>query len=179
MPGNDADNLVALMTSAIEQLDFDGEFPASDMVELIRQGHSAATLAGAGRRDFIGRAREWVASLSPKLITFGKEDKRILSDAILEQLKYLRQFAADAEDMTPDAIRARARMYAGATRATYSKTRYSKLKLPAQPGVGTECLTNCRCYWEVNGKYARWIRTSDDSCSTCREREGKYRRVRV
>lgn len=76
---------------------------------------------------------------------------------------------------------ARAAMYAGAIKESYWKGQTKILPLPAMPAQGTQCLTNCGCYWDIRpldeakGDYdAYWMRGKNDSCQTCLEREAQW-----
>jgi hypothetical protein len=80
---------------------------------------------------------------------------------------------------------ARAAMYAQSIKTPYWRGRTKLLPLPAMPAEGTQCLTHCGCFWEVDtldgdGNYdAYWRRGKDDSCQTCIQREGDWSPVKI
>lgn len=131
--------------------------------------HAAAMLAGAGVDD-----------LSPTMRTSVTRD-------LTYQLSFLEQFGVviqEADAFMPG-WQARAAMYARSIQVPYWKGATRLLPLPAMPGEGTDCLTNCKCSWEVsqlegdNNYDAYWRRSVDDSCATCRQRELSWSPVRI
>lgn len=106
-------------------------------------------------------------------------DRAALIEVLGNQLDYLEAFTLEIErgTLTDAQIAARARLYAGSLKETWSRAATRGLDLPAHPGVGTQCLVNCGCRWEIDAHpedgevYAYWRRGKDDSCDTCRARE--------
>lgn len=101
---------------------------------------------------------------------------------VADQVAYLGKFTSDIEagryDQSPDALRARLLMYAGALKSAASRGRYAAWPLPYWPAEGTQCHTNCGCAWRVDvlsledlNADAYWQRAKDDSCTTCKTRE--------
>ena len=95
---------------------------------------------------------------------------------------YLRRFSqliSESEEWQ-DRWESRAVMYAESVKTPYWRAATGFASLPALPGQGTACLTNCRCSWrsrEVgNGLITLWTweRFSRDSCHTCVERGLKW-----
>ena len=108
----------------------------------------------------------------------GKDERDVL-DAVKRivgaQIDYLNGFtdqveAGDYEDR-PDALKARAAMYAGSVKQSYWAGKTDGYDLPAYPGDGSsECLGNCGCAWDIRDDGAYWVRGKDDSCATCVQR---------
>lgn len=89
------------------------------------------------------------------------------------QVNYLGKFTDAIEqgkyDDTPDALKSRLDMYAGALNTTWSQGRYPDM--PFYPGEGTECLTNCKCSWQDEGDGSfTWVLNAKESCPTCLSR---------
>ncbi len=144
------DKLLARASSAMTK-------PDKDMRRAIATAHSAAAYAAIKERT----------GVMPKGLS--KAERNDLKARVVEQLKYYDKFAKAAGDMSDAAVGARAGMYAGAVRGTYYGQRYPGL--PFQPGVGTDCLTNCRCDWVDNGDGSfNWTLDAKESCPTCLSR---------
>ena len=84
------------------------------------------------------------------------------------QVEYLGKFTDQVEqgkyDDTPDALRARLDMYAGAIRGTYYQGKYPSLD--QVPGDGqTRCMTNCKCGLEERDDGIHWI--IDEAAENC------------
>lgn len=115
----------------------------------------------------------------------GAKDK--LSEIIGEQIDYLDAFADTIErDGWRDAMAARARLYAGSIKTSYSAGKTNLLPLPGYPAQGTQCVTNCKCEWEIRTINAQredydcyWRRAADDSCETCIGRERRWQPYRI
>ena len=112
---------------------------------------------------------------------FTNDDKDALSEFMLAQRGFLVSFANDLDNMSVGQIIARSNMYAKSTRTMFEFGRSRSIgipDLPVYPGVGSECLVNCKCHWRYEkrkGKwYAYWERTVEESCPTCVDREKKY-----
>lgn len=106
------------------------------MARTITEGHLAAY--------YLGRE---VDTLSPQA-------KRAVTEAAQAQLDYLNPFADEVAAGTylerPDALAARAALYAGAVKSMWSRATWWDWPLPWHPGDGsTPCLGNCRCFWEA------------------------------
>lgn len=110
---------------------------------------------------------------------------RIAERELAQQLGYLQAWAEElqragtASGVSEAAVRARARLYAGAIKATWSEARYAGIPLPYHPGQGSECMVNCLCNWRVEqleeeGNYdAYWIMAAAEHCSTCPARQAR------
>ena len=145
-----------------------------EMRAILARAHTAAWLAGTAER--LG-----VPLDSPLLsqARLSRAERADITAAVEEQLKYLRGFVDDMDSLSEAQIAARANLYAGATRSTYSKAANADWSLPFFPGEGTECKTNCGCSWlidvideDAGDADATWLRSFDDSCKTCVDREG-------
>lgn len=111
-------------------------------------------------------------------------DRTALRQIVADEWRYLDQFARQASfgGLSQAQIEARARMYANAGHRSAEAGRaasYSGLTLPAFPGVGTDCRSNCRCSWDIKETEfawtAYWRRHASDSCATCVSRESAYK----
>lgn len=99
-----------------------------------------------------------------------------LAYAIERQLDYAQTFQGDIVrgDVSPEQLRARATMYAGASVRVYEEGRaaaHEGLVLPTYPG-DTDCKTNCRCTWIITEFEDRWecwwaLEPSSNHCETC------------
>lgn len=131
------------------------------MEQAIRRSQTAAYIAATAER--LGTTPALVKGLS-------RAERKELDARIAEQLKYLDGFVADlkAGKLTMAQAQARAAMYAGASRGTYYATRYQGL--PFYPTEGSECMTNCKCSWEQQGKQFYWRMAAIEHCPTCSSR---------
>lgn len=162
--------LIGTATDALER-----QYPAgtdaweAEVARQLARYHGAAMLAGAD-----------VAALTPAMRTAVTRDLAI-------QLAFLRQFgvAVRSGKQWERGYQARAAMYARSIQVPYWQGATKLLPLPAMPAEGTQCLTNCKCQWEVqqlegDGNYdAYWRRAADDSCQVCRQREQEWSPVRI
>lgn len=168
--------LVARDIAAITRELLDGGTVANwerRMLEAIARGHAAAAIAGTAERLGIAAGSKL---LNERNLSRAERDE--IKRAVAGQAPYLRGFAADvaAGRLSDAQIAARAGLYAGATRATWGKARWSGAGLPAMPGDGsTECLTQCGCAWAYRDGAYYWERGKDDSCPTCISREARWR----
>lgn len=114
--------------------------------------------------------------------------KKIVTADIAEQLSYLRNFAAVIEQGNGEFMqgwRSRAQMYARSIQTPYWRGATQMLPLPAMPGQGTQCKTNCGCSWDVqqldgDGNYnCYWRRGKKDSCQTCMQREQDWAPLQI
>lgn len=135
------------------------------MEQAIAKGHLAAYLTGASERL---RVPVGGALLNERNLS--RAERAEVRAAIARQLRYLDGF--DPSTMTPAAARARAEMYARATRETYSRARWFGYELPFHPCEGTDCLTNCLCSWRVDDAagVAYWQLGDAEHCDTCSTR---------
>lgn len=143
------------------------------MLDAIARGHAAAAIAGTAERLGVAAGSKL---LNERNLSRTERDE--IKRAVAGQMPYLRGFAADvaAGRLSDAQIAARAGLYAGATRATWGKARWSGAGLPAMPGDGsTECLTQCGCAWAYRDGAYYWERGKDDSCPTCISREARWR----
>lgn len=173
---NPLNSLLATMLSDIDEIcdemdagrmnddDFQGL-----MTETLLEHHLAAYLAASGARQADEEA----------VVRVG--------EVVKEQLKYLNKFADTVgRNGWETAYRARARMYAGSIKVSYSLGDTKLLPLPGYPAQGTECRTNCKCGWQVKVVDSSrehydcyWRRHADDSCPTCVEREQQWNPFKI
>lgn len=143
------------------------------MLDAIARGHAAAAIAGTAERLGVAAGSKL---LNERNLSRTERDE--IKRAVAGQMPYLRGFAADvaAGRLSDAQIAARAGLYAGATRATWGKARWSGAGLPAMPGDGSsECLTQCGCAWAYRDGAYYWERGKNDSCPTCISREARWR----
>lgn len=164
--------LAALMVQAIAVVPNVGSVTWQREIErVIARGHMAAWLAGTAERLGIP-----VDSPLLSRSRLSRAERRELQQTVDAQLRYFRGFQADMQGMTEAQIAARAGLYAGATRTTYSTQRWGDWQLPFQPGEGSECMVNCRCHWEVEDTgdgtgAAMWhLGAAERHCVTCPSR---------
>lgn len=116
-------------------------------------------------------------------------DSKLAQD-IKTQLDFLSQFKVEIQGAKEwqAGWNARAEMYARSIQTPYWRGATKMLPLPAMPGDGTtQCLTNCRCAWNVvpvdeeAGDYdAYWVYgATERHCQTCRERESQWSPLRI
>ena len=143
-----------------------GRIGVNDWQQLVARdlltGHYAAYMLGFGSKDIGPSGKETVGTL------------------IAEQIDYLNRFAdaIDVDGWRP-AFGARALMYSGSVKESFWRGRTFGLELPYYPAQGTDCLTNCKCAWNIDwldqeelNADCTWIRGADDSCETCIARAG-------
>jgi hypothetical protein len=153
------DKLVALAATQIAQIH---AAPGSAawvraMEAALVKAHTAAGMVGISQRT----------GVEPRGLS--KAERADIKRAVAEQLPYLQRFAKDAGDMTPEAVAARAAMYASAIKATYGEARYPGL--PFYPTQGSECMVNCKCSWRDDGQGAyTWVLSAAEHCTTCKSR---------
>lgn len=175
--------LAKLMSASIAALPDPGS-PAwqREMERIIARGHTAAWIAGQAER--LGVKPDSPLISQARLSRAERAEIRGVVDA---QLRYFKGFQADIAGMSEAQIKARALLYVGATQETYSKTRWADLPLPFHPTEGSECITRCRCSWEVqklegDGNYdAYWkMGAVEVHCTTCPTRaSGSPYRIRA
>ena len=129
---------------------------------LIVEQHAAAYFAGQGTNTLTARG------------------DRELGALMQSQFDYLAGFAADVDQLSDAQARARAALYAGPLRATYSRGQLALWDLPYHPGEGTPCRGNCHCRWriivedleELNA-HATWVLGTAEHCEGCRSRAAR------
>lgn len=139
----------------------------AQMAKTIGDGHRAAFLLGADTRELSPQARNYLAR------------------TIADQLGYLKGFVTDVRaGRVGDAMMAaRAALYAGALKATFSRAKWWDWPLPFHPTVDCICHTVCGCKWDgrdldhekLDGNFY-WILTPHphtDHCPTCIDRYNK------
>lgn len=151
------------------------------MLDAIASGHAAAAIAGTAERLGIAAGSKLLNERN-----LSRAEREEIKKAVMGQLPYLRQFAADvaAGKLSDAQIAARAGLYAGATRATYYRGRWAGWDLrglPVPADGGTSCVSNCKCVAYVEGD--RWIyeTTAAEHCPECLSRAAKspYALVRL
>lgn len=80
----------------------------------------------------------------------------------------------------------RAQMYGASTVTEYWEGRTSGLPLPAMPGQGTQCLSNCKCSWDIQwlnkakgDADCYWKLHPAEHCQTCETRAEMWNPVRI
>lgn len=143
------------------------------MLDAIARGHAAAAIAGTAERLGVAAGSKL---LNERNLSRAERDE--IKRAVVGQVPYLRNFAADvaAGRLSDAQIAARAGLYAGATRASYSKGRWSGRGLPAYPADGgTACLVNCKCSWVERGGMMYWELGTAEHCPDCESRAAQWR----
>lgn len=116
------------------------------------------------------------------------KDIRSVKGLVAAQVEYLDNFTLEIQGASEwqAGWNARAQMYAESIKVPYWKGATKVLPLPAMPAEGTQCLTRCRCIWDVDaldeeaGDYnAYWRRGAGDSCQTCRERAAQWSPLQI
>jgi len=126
------------------------------------KAHTAAFMAGQAER--LGVSVSTLKGLS-------RAERNTIKELVSAQIDYLRGFASALDGLSEAQIAARAALYAGAVRTTYSRTRFPRL--PFYPGEGTECKGQCKCSWQDNGDGSyTWVLGAAEHCATCRGRAG-------
>lgn len=104
------------------------------------------------------------------------------------QAAYLDKFTIEIKDGSrwENGWNSRAAMYAESIKAPYWAAKTKMLPLPAMPTEGSQCLTRCKCMWDVEmvdaeaGDYnAYWRLGSGESCQTCAERAAQWSPLQV
>src|SRR3990167_5408349 len=112
-----------------------------------------------------------------------------LNERIRQQWEFLDGFAADirAGKLTPEQIKARARMYLDNGQASLQEGAVARLGiplLPAYPKDGqSECLGHCRCWWDIRqvegGFDCFWTLRPAEHCSTCENSAALWSPIQV
>lgn len=118
-----------------------------------------------------------------------QNDIRQAEIAARRELTYLAQFRDElaAGSVSERQALARVGMYAGGNREQFERAHSDALglpRLPAYPGVRTDCRKNCKCSWRIvrlgNGDFdCFWQRSPVDSCDTCKTRERAFNPLQV
>ena len=105
-----------------------------------------------------------------------------------DQFKYLQNFATvigSSSDYN-SSWESRARMYGASTYTEYWEGKTEGLPLPAQPGQGTQCRSNCKCSWEIvwidkakGDADCYWRLGNAEHCQTCEVRAEMWNPVRI
>lgn len=149
-----------------------------DMRQALARAHTAAYLVGLSER--LGVPLD-SPLLSEKRLS--RAERNELKAYVQTQLSYLAGFVGDIQAglLSEAQIRARAALYAGATRGTYSEGRWGNISLPFHPTQGSECGANCKCNWEIVNlagygnvdAYWRMGAVETVHCETCPRREAR------
>lgn len=159
-------NLTALALAAIERLDFSKSGWQAAMEKIIARSHTAAALAALAERG--GKIRSFFAKFVG-IHALPRAEQKTIKTAVQKQLDYLKGFVADAGGMSEAAIKARAALYAGAVRNTFSQIRSPGLPFHPADG-GTPCKMNCKCSWEQDGDNYIWTLHPAEHCDGCLRR---------
>lgn len=161
---------VADLTLELEQQDRTVDSWQKDMEAALTRYHLAAYMTGQA---------------SP---VFDRQGIATVQGLVTAQLEFLDNFALVIKSGSEwqRSWNARAAMYAESIKVPYWRGATKVLPLPAMPCEGTQCLTRCRCLWDITtidedqGDYdARWIRGSGDSCMTCVQRAADWSPLRI
>lgn len=163
--------LIRVSTDALESAYPDG-VPAwqSEVSRQLARYHGAAMLTGAG-----------VDNLSSAMRTATQKD-------LAAQLDYLRQFGVAIQEAGAwqAGWQSRAAMYARSIQIPYWQGATKLLPLPAMPGDSGQCLTNCRCLWNIeqldgeNNYDCYWVLgETEEHCQTCNQRTQEWAPVRI
>lgn len=138
------------------------------MEELIMRYHIAGFMRGADSE------------------TVSKAAKDKILEFVNIQFGYLDNFALEIVDSEEwvNGWNSRAKSYALAIKVPYWTGKTKMLPLPSMPAEGTDCLTQCKCKWDIKQLSpdvysAKWVRHSSDSCTTCVQRASEWSDLRV
>ena len=154
--------------------------------------------AGISIDNWLEDMRQILAQMFPAAWMAGQNDDELITAARVRisqmlsvQFAFLDNFSDDirATDWL-EAYFPRARMYGASLTAPYSAGDIIRqvgrvLPLPAMPTEGTQCLSNCKCRWEITelsgvGNFdCFWIINSSDQCQTCIERARQWAPFRI
>lgn len=169
--GSSLDRLIARLSGAIDSLTSElesGGLSVDDweaqMTTAIQQAYPAAYKTGSGS-------------------ALDDAAKTALATQVKAQLSYLGRFALEiqAADDWQAGWNSRAQMYAEGIKVPYWQGKTKMLPLPAMPGEGSQCLTRCKCSWDVqqldgDGNWDAYWRLggSEHTCQTCVERAAQW-----
>lgn len=135
--------LAALAATAVADAALGDDWQEGE--RLIKRGHRAAYLAGLAER--LGVPLD-SALLSEQRLS--RVERREVDRLIDEQLAYWRKFDAAHDELSDEAIAARAAMYGRATRKTYYEARWGDWDIPSElMPCNQSCLSNCRCSIDI------------------------------
>lgn len=107
-----------------------------------------------------------------------------IGQMVRTQYQYLDRFAGDVATgrYTEVALAARARMYAESSSQAFERAKVAQRgvpDLPAYPGDGsTQCISNCKCSWEISETDTEWRcywrLSASESCGTCLTRAAQW-----
>jgi hypothetical protein len=149
---------------------------AKEMERTIARAHTAAAIGGIADRSGV--------KVDSKLITprnLSRQERKLIDAAVAAQRPYLQGFLRDIRsgNLSDAQIQARADLYAGPVRATYSKERWANVQLPAHPADGSsECLAWCKCSWALRDDGYHWELGTAEHCPTCNSRASQWRPYR-
>lgn len=112
---------------------------------------------------------------------------KLLVQQVAAQLKYLDRFTVEIKS-GPEwqaGWNSRAAMYAEGIKVPYWQGATKVLPLPAMPGEGSQCLTNCGCIWDVqqldgDGNWdATWRLGASENCQTCVQRASDWAPLKI
>lgn len=143
-----------------------------EMERAIARAHTAALIGATA-----DRTGTRVGSGLTRANNLSRAERRDLEKAIASQRPYLAGFARDvrAGGLSDAQIAARADLYAGPVRLTYSQTRWRDANLPAHPADGSsECLAWCKCSWALRDDGYTWELGTAEHCATCESRASQW-----
>lgn len=114
-----------------------------DMRAIIARAHTAAHLAGVAERLGISASSPLLA---PNKLS--RAERADIRRGVEAQLRFFERFVADvkAGRLTPAQTLARARLYAGPTRQSFTASRWGDWDIPADLMPGNQaCMANCLC----------------------------------
>jgi hypothetical protein len=116
--------------------------------------------------------------------TMTQSDWGKLGHDIRDQYQYLNRFSDEirAGRYTESQIAARSRMYMEASSQSFEKAKVASRgipDLPDYPGSGrTECMTNCKCYWNIKETETEWLcywsLSNVEHCDSCIDRSNRW-----
>jgi hypothetical protein len=162
--------LAALMATAIAALPNPGA-PSwqREMERIIARGHTAAWIAGQAER--LGVKPDSPLISQARLSRAERAEIKGIVDA---QLAYFKGFQADIQGMSEAQIKARAQLYAGATRGTLYAVRWGDWEVPQalMPG-NQDCVSRCLCTISIKdngddtGVLTRAMGGTEYHCTSC------------
>lgn len=135
----------SLMVRLLQEGDLNIQDWVVDMRDLIKNTYRAMYELAIGGRENMTQA------------DYGR-----LGGILQEQYRYLDGFAQDLADgkLSLPQAQYRARMYIESATQAFERAKAASygLVLPQYPGDGsTQCLTNCRCEWDIKEKNTEWL----------------------
>jgi len=173
------DNTVSTLSSRVANGDITPDEWFQDFMQANRRVQLQAASASVGGRDNLGSQQITIAEARLR-------EQRRFAIGFRDQL----QEVVDSEDLelNENAINARSRMYGQSSSATFevgSQVAIGIPILPVQPGVRTDCLTNCKCRWDkrklegVGNWDCFWRLTPAEHCDTCIARARAFNPLRI